>query len=408
MQALDMHRQDDLGDEASFRPLEADVVAAMVKARPVIETAIGPALDTFYASAQANPDLRIFFSDDDHIAAVKEKQRAHWMAIAAGELGEDYIAAVERIGLAHAAVGLDPSHFIDGSSLILEQLLRALVLAGHGGTRSLLRPGGGGGTALADQVAALVRIALIDIRVAIASYMEGNDKARRRVLMMHSFSLDLLTDALEALAEGNLDTSVSKDEFAGHASLAAAFNLAVDNLRQIIRETRASAGNILTGASEIAQATDDLARRTEQQAASLEQTTASIASLTETVQQTAESARATQATVREALATAQSGGGVIRDTQSAMVQIEESSQEMSQIIGVIDEIAFQTNLLALNAGVEAARAGEAGKGFAVVASEVRTLAQRSAEAAKSIKALIGTSTEHVGSGVDLVKQTAEV
>ena len=154
-------------------------------------------------------------------------------------------------------------------------------------------------------------------------------------------------------------------------------------------------------------ASDDLSKRTENQAAALEETAAALDEVTATVQQTAKAAGDARATVTSARADAEAGGLIVSDTVSAMGSIKESSEKISQIIGVIDEIAFQTNLLALNAGVEAARAGEAGRGFAVVASEVRALAQRSSDAAKDIKDLISTSSQHVQRGVTLVDETGK-
>jgi len=159
------------------------------------------------------------------------------------------------------------------------------------------------------------------------------------------------------------------------------------------------------GAQEITQASDDLSKRTEQQAASLEETAAALDQITATVKKTADGAVEARKVVAIAKDDAEKSGTVVREAVSAMTRIEDSSRQIGQIIGVIDEIAFQTNLLALNAGVEAARAGDAGKGFAVVASEVRALAQRSAEAAKEIKSLISASNEQVSQGVELVGQT---
>jgi methyl-accepting chemotaxis protein len=159
------------------------------------------------------------------------------------------------------------------------------------------------------------------------------------------------------------------------------------------------------GTNEISKAADDLARRTEHQAASLEETAAALEEITTTVQRTAEGASHARTIVEEAKSNAETSGEIVTQTVASMGQIESSSREITQIIGVIDEIAFQTNLLALNAGVEAARAGDAGRGFAVVASEVRALAQRSADAAREIKTLISTSTKHVSTGVRLVGET---
>jgi methyl-accepting chemotaxis protein len=164
-------------------------------------------------------------------------------------------------------------------------------------------------------------------------------------------------------------------------------------------------GEISTGAGEISQAADDLSRRTEQQAASLEQTSAALEEITATVKTTASNAREARTRATAAKTAAENGGKVVGTAVDAMAKIEQSSKKITDIIGVIDEIAFQTNLLALNAGVEAARAGDAGRGFAVVASEVRALAQRSSDAAKQIRGLITASGEQVGAGVKYVGET---
>ncbi|HEY3797991.1 MAG TPA: methyl-accepting chemotaxis protein [Caulobacteraceae bacterium] len=193
-----------------------------------------------------------------------------------------------------------------------------------------------------------------------------------------------------------------------YEKLRADFNSAMQQLQTSMQVVAANTAEIRSGAGEITQASDDLSKRTEQQAASLEETAAALDQITATVTKTAQGARDARDVVAAAKGDAEHSGSVVRDAVKAMSQIETSSQQISQIIGVIDEIAFQTNLLALNAGVEAARAGDAGKGFAVVASEVRALAQRSAEAAKEIKTLISASSQQVGRGVTLVGETGEV
>jgi methyl-accepting chemotaxis protein len=185
------------------------------------------------------------------------------------------------------------------------------------------------------------------------------------------------------------------------------FNSATAQLEAAMGAVVEGADAIGSGANQIAVAADDLSRRTEQQAASLEETAAALEEITVTVKKAAEGAGHAATIVGTTKLEAGKSGQIVRQAVDAMGRIEKSSQEISQIIGVIDEIAFQTNLLALNAGVEAARAGDAGKGFAVVASEVRALAQRSAEAAKEIKDLISTSSSQVGQGVDLVDRTGK-
>ena len=216
-----------------------------------------------------------------------------------------------------------------------------------------------------------------------------------------------LAEGLDRLAHGDLSHRIEAEFPGDYAKLKADFNAAVARLAEALKVIAEATGSLSTGVSEIAQASDDLSQRTEQQAASLEETAAAMDQLTATVRRTAGGARQASEVVGAARGEAQHSGDVVRDAVAAMGEIEKSSRQIGQIIGVIDEIAFQTNLLALNAGVEAARAGDAGRGFAVVASEVRALAQRSAEAAKEIKALISASGQQVGAGVALVGQTGE-
>ena len=216
-----------------------------------------------------------------------------------------------------------------------------------------------------------------------------------------------LAQALDHLSNGDLTFRITARFAPETEQLKTDFNGAVARLEEAMRGINGAAGGIRAGSEEIAQASDDLSRRTEQQAASLEETAAALDQITATVRKTATGAKEVSSLVADARTGAERSGRIVDQAVGAMSGIEQSSGQIGNIIGVIDEIAFQTNLLALNAGVEAARAGDAGKGFAVVAQEVRALAQRSAEAAKEIKGLISTSTQQVEAGVSLVGQTGE-
>jgi len=220
-------------------------------------------------------------------------------------------------------------------------------------------------------------------------------------------AITMLGQGLGRLAHGDLVHRIETPFAESTEKLRSEFNTSVEQLQQTMLTIISNAEAIRSGTGEISVAADDLSRRTEQQAASLEETAAALDQITATVRKTAEGATHARDVVSSAKADADKGGEVVRLAISAMSGIEKSSQQIGQIIGVIDEIAFQTNLLALNAGVEAARAGDAGRGFAVVASEVRALAQRSAEAAKEIKGLISASTTQVDQGVDLVAETGK-
>lgn len=214
-----------------------------------------------------------------------------------------------------------------------------------------------------------------------------------------------IAESLSALANGNLQHQIKKDFTGTFEVLKQDTNKTSQRLKQIVGDIIIASNEIAGASTEIASGSIDLSQRTETQASSLEETAASMEEMSTTVHQNAKNAQQANNLAGRARDVAEEGGKVVNQAITAMSSIEDSSQKVSDIIGVIDEIAFQTNLLALNAAVEAARAGDAGKGFAVVASEVRILAQRSGEAAKDIKNLIHDSNSQVREGVQLVGET---
>ena len=289
------------------------------------------------------------------------------------------------------AIGIATRRFVVGPLLALVDALKRMtsgemaVAIPAGGRRDELGQLAGATQALRDQLVAAERA-----------------KEEQTTLIVDSFGA-----ALSRLAEGDLVSRVDADLTGPFARIKADFNAAVGALQSTLTTMTEAASSINNGADDIRQASDDLSQRTEQQAASLEETAAAMDEITSTVRETAAGAAQANRIVGEARAEADESGEVVRRAAEAMRGIEHASNEIGDIISVIDGIAFQTNLLALNAGVEAARAGDAGKGFAVVASEVRALAQRSAEAAKDVKARITASTTQIGTGVQLVGETGE-
>lgn len=233
------------------------------------------------------------------------------------------------------------------------------------------------------------------------------DSERRSLADQQKEVVDALARGLESLADGDLTYRISNSFPPTYEALRLHFNTTMHTLEGVIGRLSHTVSALNSGISEISDSGDNLSRRTEQQAASLEETSAALNEISSRMKTSANNAEAAATQVARACSDADRSAAIVRDAIAAMTNIEHSSKKVSQIIRVIDEIAFQTNLLALNAGVEAARAGEAGKGFAVVAQEVRELAQRSATAAKEINQLIAASSAQVHEGVTLVSETGE-
>ncbi|MFC3100677.1 globin-coupled sensor protein [Altererythrobacter lauratis] len=371
----------------------ADQQDALKRLGRKIGSALDGALDRFYAAITRVPAIAGLFSGRDQMDKAARAQKNHWTVMFEQGLNESYLARASTIGNVHAEIGLDPRWYICGYGLILDQLIHRLAAPGLWGLLPWKQR-------QAREISLLVRAALLDVDLALSSYFVAEGKARE-------VALARMGDTLHALAQGDLAARMSGLPEA-FSRAEGDFNAAMDALQHMMAGVVSGIGSITTASTEIRTAADDLALRNEQQAARLEETSAAMNQVTGSVRATADSARDMQQAIAGAHQDATEGGAVVARAVEAMAAIEASAQQISQIISVIDGIAFQTNLLALNAGVEAARAGDAGKGFAVVATEVRALAQRSADAAKDIKQLITTSSQQVGAGVELVGQTGTV
>lgn len=242
---------------------------------------------------------------------------------------------------------------------------------------------------------------------SMATFRDQLTAAEKAKEQQTALIVSSIGNGLSALARGDLSARVDADLTGPFAELKTNFNHAVIELGTAMHSVTTATQSINTSANEIRHASDDLSRRTEGQAASLEETAAAMAEITSTIHKTATGATRANTVVGETRVEAERSGDVVQRAITAMSGIEHASSEISEIISVIDGIAFQTSLLALNAGVEAARAGDAGRGFAVVASEVRALAQRSAEAATDVKKRILASAIQVDTGVALVSETGQ-
>jgi len=377
---------------------------------PIVQAALPKALDAFYDRVRAEPATRRFFQNEGHISAAHSAQQDHWRAIIEGRADENYAESVRRIGRVHARIGLEPRWYIGGYSVVLAYLTRAIAER----PRKLFANKKAHDAITAEAIAELSQRVMLDMDMAISIYLETLDEARKRAQQAQAEAearqtqvVAALGQALHALADNDLTTTIAETFPEEYRSLQHDFHAATRALRTAVRAVADSVESLSAGSSQLAVASEDLATRTERQAANLERTVAEADAIARQVASSAEGARETAKALAEARSDVEETGAVVANAVQAIHAIAESSAEIARFTSLIDEIAFQTNLLALNASVEAARAGDAGRGFSVVAQEVRALAQRSAAASGEIRGLISTSTNHVSRGVDLVEKTGE-
>jgi methyl-accepting chemotaxis protein len=402
----------DVNDRLAFIGLNDAARQSLVAIRPILEKELSPSLDEFYRHVTAHPKMRGLFSDASRAEAAKQKQIQHWLGIASGDFGQQFVEVGAAVGRAHARMGIAPRWYIGGYALILTMLAAKVIEARW--PKAVFGARATNGKQVAEEISALIKATLLDMDVGVSVYLDVLEERRlqadkaRAVLESDQRSVLLdFGDSLQRLAQGDLMAKIDKEFSGNYEKLRLDFNKALDSLDEAMSSIAAAADSFRGTSQEIAVASDNLSNRTEQQAASLEETAAALNQITDAVKQNALGAKKVATIVAGARVEASRSSEVMQDANVAMAEIKQSFEKISGTLSMIDEIAFQTNLLALNAGVEAARAGEAGRGFAVVAQEVRVLAQRSAEAAKVIKSLLSNSSSHVDRGVKSVADTGE-
>lgn len=350
------------------------------------------ALVGFYNKVAATPEVARFFPNRQSMEKAQHAQKDHWVKLFSDGVTNRYIESANRIGRVHATIGLEPEWYIGGYARVMEHVLSKMIAHGPSALSPARR-------AVARTAGKFIKLALFDMDIALATYTAAEEERR-------TLAIEKIGNALAAMSSGDLMVRLTGLP-SEYAKLQDDFNSAIVGLGAALSGVSEGARSISTGAAEIRSASTDLSQRTEQQAASLEESSAAMNELTSMITDTTQAMGNLNASIAQTHRQAINGGEVVRNAMSAMTEIEKSSASIGNIITLIDGIAFQTNLLALNAGVEAARVGEHGKGFAVVANEVRSLAQRSSEAAEEIRKLIQSSLTEVENGVRLVGEVGQ-
>jgi methyl-accepting chemotaxis protein len=383
---------------------------------PLVLRHLEPALDKFYARIRVTPEVSRFFSSGEQMASAQKAQSRHWKAVATGRFDEEYAASSAAIGNRHARIGLEPRWYIGGYALIVETVVKGVLhdwMAAEAETARKRKPAELVASAdkLAAQVADLVKAVMIDVDLAVTTYFnklqaDAAERDRKAAERQNQVIL-AMGEALRRLASGDVSVRIEQAFDGDLDNLRTNFNQAIASIDKTISAIGAATHVIGDNAAAVAATAGDISDRMTRQAAAIEQSVAALEGVTTAINQTAAGTAAASAIASSADKAAMQGGSVVQGAVDAMGHIEQSSGKIARIIGVIDEISLQTNLLALNAAVEAARAGEAGRGFAVVATEVRSLAQKSAQAARDIAALVKDSAGSVEGGVSLVERTGE-
>lgn len=367
----------------------------LVQAGKIVMPFMEEVLEHFYEFAKSDVDTARFFPDKSILNHARTGQRRHWELLLSGNFDQAYLDSANTIGSVHFRIQLPFLLYLSGYSRATA-FIQSLLLKQAKGLLGKTSVG-----ALSSVLPVLTRAFAMDMHFVIESYFAAQ-------LEEQETAFRYLNEGMSRMANKDLSKEIPApsecDYPERYEGIRCSFNSLLGSMRTVIETIQDTTDGLSRKANEVNSAAEDLSRRTETQAATLEQTAAAVEEINASVKASADATVQTNLVVSQTRDNAKEGNEVVQESITKMREIAASSDQISKIISVIDDIAFQTNLLALNAGVEAARAGEAGRGFAVVASEVRGLAQRASDSASEINDLISSSSIVVESGVALVDQ----
>jgi methyl-accepting chemotaxis protein len=397
-----------LRDRLRFAGLDEAQCDLLRQNRHVLSQPLKSALRDLFQRLQTSPDAARAFTSERQYDRLHDLLSSHWDVLTDARFDALYAERVKVLSDSESRMGLDPRWHVAGHAVVLEHLVTAALTENTGS--GLLPSSRRRQREVSDLVAALVRLVMVDVEIAVSlrfnelRLKHHRDLATQRDHDRAEFE-GIFRPVVDGLASGDLTVRTATDVPEAFADLAGRMNEALEHLQTAFLSSEEKLAFVRDATGRMAETARTYAGRAEDQSGMMDETSRALQDLTTSVRESAGQTKRAEASVAATRGSVEASGQVVGQAISAMADIETSAEQIGHIIGAIDEIAFQTNLLALNAGIEAARAGDSGRGFAVVAQEVRALAQRSADAAREIKTLVATTKSQVEAGVEMVAKT---